>query len=95
MILKIVSVPSSSPGSIFYTMGGSAEFDKRLIGWVNNIKAQSRAGLHVPSEFVSLDYILHDMRLYKSREELRLMRKAAAINVRAWEIAVQQMRTAG
>jgi len=75
--------------SIFYTMGGSAEFDKRLIGWVNHIKTQSRAGLHVPSEFVSLDYILHDMRLYKSREELRLMRKAAAINVRAHNRAMK------
>jgi Xaa-Pro aminopeptidase len=75
--------------SIYYTMGGNPEFDKRLIGWVNHIKAQSRAGLHVPSEFVSLDYILHDMRLYKSREELRLMRKAAAINIRAHKRAMQ------
>ena len=45
--------------------------------------------MHVPSEFVSLDYILHDMRLYKSREELRLMRKAAAINVRAHQRAMR------
>ncbi len=75
--------------SIFYTMGGNPEFDTRLIGWVHHIKAQSRAGLHVPSEFVSLDYILHDMRLFKSREELRLMRKAAAINVRAHKRAMK------
>ncbi len=75
--------------SIYYTMGGYPEFDKRLIGWVNHIKAQSRSGLHVPSEFVSLDYLLHDMRLYKSREELRLMRKAAAINVRAHKRAMK------
>ena len=75
--------------SIYYTMGGNPDFDTRLIGWVNHIKAQSRAGLHVPSEFVSLDYILHDMRLYKSREELRLMRRAAAINVRAHKRAMR------
>lgn len=75
--------------AIYYTMGGFPEFDKRLIGWVNHIKAQSRAGAHVPSEFVSLDYILHDMRLYKSREELRLMRKAAAINIRAHRRAMK------
>ncbi|MCH8104767.1 MAG: Xaa-Pro aminopeptidase [Proteobacteria bacterium] len=67
--------------AIFYVMGRYAEFDQRLIGWVNHIKEQSRSGLHVPSEFVSLDYILHDMRLFKSREELKLMRKAAAISV--------------
>ncbi len=75
--------------SIYYTMGNSPEFDTRLISWVHHIKAHSRAGLHVPSEFVSLDYILHDMRLFKSREELRLMRKAAAINVRAHKRAMK------
>ncbi|MFA9420898.1 MAG: Xaa-Pro aminopeptidase [Gammaproteobacteria bacterium] len=68
--------------SIFNIMGLYPEFDQRLIGWVNHIKAQSRAGVHVPSEFVSLDYVLHDMRLYKSREELKLMRKAASISGR-------------
>ncbi len=75
--------------SIYNIMGRYPDFDQRLIGWVNHIKAQSRAGLHVPSEFVSLDYLLHDMRLYKSREEIRLMRKAAAINMRAHRRAMQ------
>jgi len=75
--------------SIFNIMGVYAEFDQRLIGWVNHIKAQSRAGLHVPSEFVSLDYVLHDMRLYKSREELKLMRKAAAISAAAHQRAMK------
>ena len=75
--------------AIFNIMGRYPEFDQRLIGWVNHIKEQSRAGLHVPSEFVSLDYILHDMRLFKSREELRLMRRAAAISVTAHERAMK------
>ncbi|MFV2033076.1 MAG: Xaa-Pro aminopeptidase [Gammaproteobacteria bacterium] len=78
--------------AIFNIMGRYPEFDQRLIGWVNHIKEQSRAGLHVPSEFVSLDYILHDMRLFKSREELKLMRKAAAISVRAHERAMRLCR---
>ena len=38
--------------SIFNIMGVYPEFDQRLIGWVNHIKAQSRAGVHVPSGFV-------------------------------------------
>ncbi|MFT5739906.1 MAG: Xaa-Pro aminopeptidase, partial [Gammaproteobacteria bacterium] len=75
--------------SIYNIMGRYSEFDHRLIGWVNHIKKQSRSGMHVPSEFVALDYLLHDMRLYKSREELRLMRKAAAINVRAHHRAME------
>ena len=75
--------------SIFNVMGVNAEFDQRLIGWVNHIKAQSRSGLHVPSGFVSLDYVLHDMRLYKSPEELKLMRRAAAISTTAHQTAMK------
>ena len=78
--------------AIFNIMGRYPEFDQRLIGWVNHIKEQSRSGLHFPSEFVSLDYILHDMRLFKSREELKLMRKAAAISVIAHERAMKLCR---
>jgi len=74
---------------IYNIMGLHADFDQRLIGWVNHIKAQSRSGLHVPSEFVSLDYVLHDMRLYKSPEELKLMRKAAAISATAHQQAMK------
>jgi Xaa-Pro aminopeptidase len=75
--------------SIFNIMGLYPEFDQRLIGWVNHIKAQSRAGVHVPSEFVSLDYVLHDLRLYKSREELKMMRKAGSISARAHQQAMR------
>lgn len=75
--------------TIYNIMGRYPEFDKRLIGWVSHIKEQSRSGRPVPSEFVSLDYLLHDMRLFKSREELRLMRRAAAINVRAHKRAMK------
>jgi Xaa-Pro aminopeptidase len=75
--------------SIFNIMGLYPEFDQRLIGWVNHIKAQSRSGVHVPSEFVSLDYVLHDLRLYKSREELKMMRQAASISARAHQQAMR------
>ena len=75
--------------SIYNVMGLSPEFDQRLIGWVSHIKAQSRNGMQVPSEFLALDYILHDMRLFKSKAELKLMRQAAAINVVAHKRAMQ------
>jgi Xaa-Pro aminopeptidase len=77
---------------VFHFMGRYPEFDQRLMGWVNRIKQQSRAGVHVPYEFVSLDHILHDMRLYKSRTEIGLMRKAAKISVAAHRRAMQQCK---
>ena len=64
---------------VFYTMGLSSEFDQRVIGWVNRLRVQARSGLHAPQEFVALNHLLHDMRLFKSRAELTLMRRSGAI----------------
>jgi Xaa-Pro aminopeptidase len=72
---------------VFYSMGLHPEFDPRVVGWVNGLRAQSRSGMHPPQEFVALDHVLHDMRLFKSRGEVGLMRRsgeiAAAAHVRA------------
>ena len=72
---------------VFYTMGLNLEFDQRLIGWLNALKAQARSGASPPQEFVALDHVLHDMRLFKSRTEVGLMRRsgdiAAGAHVRA------------
>jgi Xaa-Pro aminopeptidase len=69
--------------SVYYTIGLNPEFDKHVMNCVNNLRSKVRGGTHVPYEFVSLDYLLHDMRLFKHREELRLMRKSAKIAVQA------------
>lgn len=74
---------------VFHIMGRFPEFDQKLMGWVNQIKSQSRMGVHVPYEFVSLDHFLHDMRLYKSRAEISLMKKAAKISVAAHKRALK------
>jgi Xaa-Pro aminopeptidase len=68
---------------VFYTMGLSQEFDQRVVGWVNSLRAQARSGLRTPQEFVTLDHALHDMRLFKSRAEINLMRRAGTIAARA------------
>ena len=64
---------------VFYTMGVHPEFDQRVFGWVNGLRAQAKKGLHAPQEFVALDHFLHEMRLFKSRPELDAMRHAARI----------------
>jgi len=70
-------------------MGLNAEFDHRVIGWINGLKAQARAGVQPPQEFVALDHLLHDMRLFKSRNEVGLMRRSAEIAVTAHERAMR------
>jgi Xaa-Pro aminopeptidase len=72
---------------VFYTMGMYADFDQRVVGWVNGLRTQAKNGRHPPQEFVALDHVLHDMRLFKSRNEIELLREsariAAAAHVRA------------
>jgi Xaa-Pro aminopeptidase len=64
---------------VYYTIGVNPEFDQQVIGWVQKLRSQANKGTHTPQEFVALDHLLHDMRLYKSRAEIAAMRKAARI----------------
>ncbi len=68
---------------VFYTMGRQQEFDHRIVGWVNELRNQARNGRHPPHEIVALEHALHDMRLYKSKNEIALMRESARIASRA------------
>src|SRR5215469_962234 len=68
---------------VYYTMGVYADFDQRVVGWVNGLRTQAKNGRHPPQEFVALDHVLHDMRLYKSSRELELLRRAARIAAQA------------
>ncbi len=72
-----------SRNRVFYTMGAYAEFDQRITEWVKSLRLREASGVRAPHEFIALDHILHDMRLYKSRAEISAMRKAAKIAVRA------------
>jgi Xaa-Pro aminopeptidase len=77
---------------VFYTMGVYADFDARVVGWVNGLRAQSQRGRHSPQEFVALEHVLHDMRLFKSTAELELMRESARIAARAHVRAMRACR---
>jgi Xaa-Pro aminopeptidase len=77
---------------VYYTMGLSAEFDQRLLGWVNQLRAAAKNGVTTPTEFVALDHLLHDMRLFKSRSEVTAMRKAARIAAAAHVRAMRACR---
>ena len=77
---------------VFYTMGAVPEFDTRVINWVKQIRSQARAGAHTPDEFVALDHLVHDMRLYKSRAEIKTMRQSAQIAVEAHKRAMRLCR---
>ncbi len=74
---------------IYYTMGNNAPFDHRVLGWVNQVRKRIRTGVKSPDEFISLNHLLHEMRLFKSRDEVSLMRKAAKIAASAHKRAMR------
>ncbi len=74
---------------VFYSMGRNAEFDARLMDWVNEVRGKARAGVSAPGEFVDLDHLLHEMRLIKRPEEIRLMKKAAKISTQGHHRAMR------
>jgi Xaa-Pro aminopeptidase len=64
---------------VYYALGRDPEFDAQVMGWINRIRAKVRAGATPPGEFLDLSHFLHDLRLYKSAAELRLMAEAGRI----------------
>ncbi|KJV07948.1 Xaa-Pro aminopeptidase [Methylocucumis oryzae] len=74
---------------VFYPMGRDPELDHHLLDWIKHIRSQSRTGLVAPGELIALEPILHEMRLFKSATEIKLMRTAAEVSAKAH---VQAMR---
>ena len=74
--------------TVHYSMGVNPSFDQQVMSWVNVMKAQVRSGAHPPHEFVSLDLLLHDMRLYKTAAEIKMMKHSARTAVRSHERAM-------
>ena len=78
-------------GRVYCHFGHEPTFDAQLLGWMRRLR-RLRGGGVVPKEFVALSHLLHDLRLFKSRAELKLMRASAAISVEAHLAALRLAR---
>lgn len=77
---------------VYYHFGRDQEFDLKLIGWLNRVRAMVRQGAQPPHEFLELGHLLDELRLFKDRDEIRLMQRAADISVLAHEAAMRAVR---
>ena len=80
---------------VYYHFGRDTEFDLKLIGWVNRVRSQVRHGAQPPHEFLELGHLLHELRLFKSAAELKLMRRSAVIACEAQLAAMRATRPGG
>lgn len=77
---------------VYYPLGRAQDFDQKLIGWLNAVRAKARQGARPPQEFVDLAPMLHELRLHKSPAELEVMRYAAQVSAQAHVRAMQASR---
>ncbi|HKL51732.1 MAG TPA: aminopeptidase P N-terminal domain-containing protein [Wenzhouxiangellaceae bacterium] len=76
---------------IYHSVGRDPAFDRQVIGWRNQLRKLKR-NARSPEEFIALDHVLHELRLFKSTEELKSMRRAAKISATAHRRAMQVCR---
>jgi len=77
---------------MYYSLGKDADFDGRLMSWVEGLRAQASSGAYPPGDFLDLDHLLHDMRLFKSAAEQKVMQRAGEISSLAHRRAMQSCR---
>ncbi len=77
---------------VYYHFGRDVEFDLKLIGWVNRVREMMRMGAQPPHEFLELGHLLDEMRLFKDRDEIKLMQRAADISIEAHLAAIGAAR---
>jgi Xaa-Pro aminopeptidase len=78
--------------AVWHAMGTDAGLDKRLRGWLDAVRAQSRAGVTAPSQAFDVLHALDEMRLVKDAHELDVMRRAARISANAHVRAMRATR---
>ncbi|HTS55747.1 MAG TPA: aminopeptidase P N-terminal domain-containing protein [Burkholderiales bacterium] len=78
--------------AIFCDMGENAEWDARVIRWLNGVRAQVRTGISAPGEIRDVRKLLDEMRLIKDANELGVMRRAAQISAAAHRRAMRSAR---
>lgn len=77
---------------VYFTWGLNAELDQRVMDCLNELRGKIRAGVHIPQELVSLERLIHEMRLFKSVAELDIMQQAADISAAAHRHVMQVCR---
>ena len=77
---------------VYYAMGYQPDFDVRVMEWLNKVRGKVRAGVRAPREFVSVDELIHEMRLRKSDAEIQVMSEAARISAEAHRRAMEVCR---
>ncbi|HYH40602.1 MAG TPA: Xaa-Pro aminopeptidase [Burkholderiales bacterium] len=73
-------------------LGSDAAWDARVVGWLNSVRARTRAGVVAPPTISDVHVLLDEMRLFKDDAEVAIMRRAAEISCAAHRRAMHTAR---
>jgi len=88
---RLPDLASDRP-ALFTPLGLFSDWDRRVTDLLNEVRNRARTGVAAPDEVVDVRGALDAMRLVKDAEELRLMRRAAAISSAAHARAMARAR---
>jgi len=89
-INKIIPQLMEGRDKVYFMLGMDSELDKTIVEWTNAVRRVKWAKSEAPHELVSLKPFLDDMRVYKSKDEIKCMQKSADI---AADAHVKMMQT--
>lgn len=78
--------------AVYCALGQDTVWDTRVTGWINRVREQARSGVVAPAVIHDSRLLLDEMRLFKSAEELQVMRRAAEISTGAHRRAMRATR---
>ena len=69
--------------TLWFRLGRDRAWDSRVVQALCDLRARGRTGSAAPARIVDSGVILHEMRLFKSPEEIEVLKKAAEITAEA------------
>ncbi|MBN9204955.1 aminopeptidase P N-terminal domain-containing protein [Methylibium petroleiphilum] len=78
--------------AVWFPFGGHDGLASRVAGWLDSVRARSRAGIESPTQQRDLARLIDEMRLFKDPHEVALMRRAGEIGAAGHVRAMQACR---
>ena len=74
---------------VYFAFGKDETWDRRMTGWINQVRAKGRRGaVSAPTELIDAAALVHEQRLIKDATEIDLMRRAARITAESHMLAM-------
>jgi Xaa-Pro aminopeptidase len=78
--------------TLHYRLGDQPLLDARVIAAMAAMRSKTRTGVYPPATVVDLGALLHEMRLFKTPEELAVLRKAVEVSREAHLAAMREVK---